>query len=276
MNLLLAILSQVAVFLPLSIGVYINSVILKITDLTIDGSFLIGAATFTFIITHKQNPFFAVIAALIAGAIIGLISSIFQTKKRIDPIIASILTVFLAHGLFFIILSGPNVGLHGQETLLTLFPIVPKWLIPLTISTILTLIISKILSSTLGITLKAFGTQEKVLYQIGKNTEFYRHIGLSLSNACAGLAGALTAQQNGYADISMGFGMALIGIASVLIGKHFFRIFKENTKSSLFFCYIGSTIYFVFITALLISGVNPLYLKGIFAIILGLTLHLTT
>jgi putative ABC transport system permease protein len=276
MNLLLAILSQIAVFVPLSIGVFLNTLILKITDLTIDGSFLLGGAAFTLAAINEFSPVMGILFAIFAGAATGLISSLFQTQKRIDPIIASILTTFIAHGVFFFMLSGPNISLYGKPTLFNYSPLLPGWSIAALVCMLLSVSIKLILSSSVGLTLKAFGAQEKILHQLGKNTEWYRHLGLALSNACAGLSGALTAQQNGYADISMGFGMALIGISSVLIGKHLWKTAFQSSKNTLLFCYAGSTFYFVFIKILLAAGINPLYLKGILGILIGLLLQFSS
>jgi putative ABC transport system permease protein len=115
---------------------------------------------------------------------------------------------------------------------------------------------------------------------LGKKTENFRCLGLALSNGAAGISGALTAQQNGYADVTMGFGVTLIGIATVLIGTHLIKsITTSNTLSithNLIGCFVGTFVYFFFITLLLMSGINPLYLKSVFAIVLAASLYLTS
>lgn len=279
MNMFLAILSQALVFTPVSFGMYISAKILKITDLAIDGSFLLGAAAFTLCSLRHLNPFVGVACALIAGAIVGLVSSAIQYKNRVQPIIAGILAVFFTHGAFFFCMKGPNVGLHGGSSFSQFSIASPIFLILATVI-IVGFCANHALTSSTGLALRTFGSNPQLLVQLGKSSEAYRQIGLALSNACAGLAGALTAQQNGYADVSMGFGVALIGIATILIGQHFAsQIPIPRTyefAAHLVFCFMGTLVYFAFITILLVSGINPLYLKSIFAIALSLGLHATS
>lgn len=282
MSMLLAILSQASVFIPLSIGIYISTAILHITDLAIDGSFLLGAATYTLLSLKHCNPLLSIMCAALTGSLIGLVSAVFQRNGNIQPIIAGMLAVFIAHGAFFLIMGGPNVSLYGGSTLATLLTGAPTWvqkLAPLGVSLIVAYSTFIILSSCLGLALRTFGSNPMLLTQLGKTPENLRLIGLALSNAAAGMSGALTAQQNGYADISMGFGVTLIGIATVLIGVHMLKTFTKaktvTTSGALIGCFIGTFIYFFFNTLLLISGISPLYLKSVFALVLGACLYLT-
>lgn len=276
---LFAILSQALVFTPVSFGMYISAKILKITDLAIDGSFLLGAAAFTLCSLSKINPFVGIACALAAGAITGLVSSAIQYKNRVQPIIAGILTVFFTHGAFFFFMKGPNVGLHDGSSFFQFTGISPLFLIFATIITT-GFCAHHILTSSTGLALRTFGSNPQLLVQLGKRSELYRQIGLAIGNSCAGLAGALTAQQNGYADVSMGFGVALIGIATLLIGQHFASQIKITRNyelaTHLFFCFVGTLVYFSFITILLVSGINPIYLKSIFALALSFGLHATS
>ena len=279
MSLLLAIFSQTVVFASLSFGMYLSTKILRITDLAIDGSFLLGAAAFTLCAIKQFHPAISLICAALAGASVGLASSILQEKNKIQPIIAGILSVFLAHGAFFLLIKSPTGGLYGGRTLASLQPI--SMLIATTgILFLVGFLMHLLLNSTSGLALRAFGSNPQLLTQLGKNPESFRRIGLSFSNAAAGIAGALTAQQNGYADISMGFGIALIGIATVLIGQHFAKYLQPTPQgeitTSLVACFFGAFIYFAFITVLLITGVSPLYLKSLFALALALVLHVTS
>jgi len=279
MNMFLAVLSQALVFTPVSFGMYISAKILKITDLAIDGSFLLGAAAFTLCSLNQLNPFVGIACALIAGAAVGLVSSAIQYKNRVQPIIAGILAVFFTHGAFFLCMKGPNVGLHGGSSFAQFSGISPIFLILATVMT-LGFCANHALTSSTGLGLRTFGSNPQLLVQLGKKSETYRQVGLAISNACAGIAGALTAQQNGYADVSMGFGVALIGIATILIGQHFASQIEiprcYEFAAHLVFCFTGTLVYFAFITILLVSGINPLYLKSIFALALSLGLHATS
>lgn len=283
MSVVLAVLSQASVFAPLSMGIYISTSILGITDLAIDGSFLMGAATFTVLSLKHCNPLLSLLCAMIAGSLMGLISGFFQLGGKIQPIIAGMLTVFLAHGAFFLLMNGPNVSLYGGLTFSNFIEQTPIWargISPLIISACLGLGLLKTITSRLGICLQTFGANPLLLTQLGKNPEYFRLIGLAISNAAAGISGALTAQQNGYADVSMGFGVTLIGIATVLIGTHLVKSLmnseKLSIKNNLWGCVLGTFVYFFFITLLLMSGISPLYLKSVFAIVLGIGLYATS
>lgn len=279
MSLLLAIFGQTVVFTSLSFGMYLNTKILRITDLAIDGSFLLGAATFTLCALKQFHPIISLICAALSGASVGFTSSMLQQKNKVQPIIAGILSVFLAHGAFFLLIKSPNVGLYGGRTLAHLQP-TTMLIITTCILLLVGFLMHLLLNSTSGLALRTFGSNPHLLTQLGKNPESHRRIGLSCSNAAAGIAGALTAQQNGYADISMGFGIALIGIATVLIGQHFAKYlqptYQHAITTNLVACFFGAFIYFAFITMLLIIGVSPLYLKSIFALALALVLHATS
>ncbi len=279
MNMFLAILSQALVFTPVSFGMYVSSKILKITDLAIDGSFLIGAAAFTLGALNHYHPLVSIGAAIVAGGLVGLISSFIQYKNRVQPIIAGILAVFFTHGAFFLCMKGPNVGLFGGTTFAQ-FQGVPLIISILSLVLVAGLVINLVLTSSTGLGLRAFGTNPQLLTQLGKKSEAFRQIGLAVANSSAALAGALTAQQNGYADISMGFGVALIGIAAILIGQHAANhiTVPRNYELALHLgmCFLGTFVYFAFITSLLVSGVNPVYLKSIFALTLSIALQTTS
>ena len=283
MSLLLAILSQASVFVPLSVGIYISTAVLHITDLAIDGSFLLGAATFTRLSLKQCNPIISLLCGMFTGSLIGLVSGAFQRNGKIQPIIAGMLSVFIAHGAFFLFMKGPNVSLYGGLTFSNFIENTPAWargFTPMIIATCVAYGVRHILSSSLGLSLRAFGSNPMLLTQLGKKPETFRLIGLALSNAAAGISGALTAQQNGYADVSMGFGVTLVGIATVLIGTHLIKSITGsstlNFTNNLLGCFLGTFVYFFFITMLLISGISPLYLKSVFALVLGVSLYATS
>lgn len=280
---ILAIMSQTSVFVPLSVGIFISTAILRITDLAIDGSFLLGAATFTLLSLKHCNPFISLLCAMLAGSFIGFISAVFQRHGTIQPIIAGMLAVFLAHGAFFLAMRGPNVSLYSGITFSNFITNIPTWargFVPMAIALCVACIVGRILTSSLGLAMRTFGTNPTLLTQLGKNAETFRIIGLGLSNAAAGISGALTAQQNGYADVSMGFGVTLIGIATVLMGTHIAKSVANSDKltipSGIMGCFLGTFLYFGFITLLLVTGISPLYLKSIFALVLGIMLYATS
>jgi len=180
-------------------------------------------------------------------------------------------------------MKGPNVSLYGGLTLSNFITNTPVWtreFLPLAIALGVALCVKHVLTSSLGLAMKTFGSNPNLLTQLGKKTENFRSIGLALSNGAAGMSGALTAQQNGYADVTMGFVVTLIGIATVLIGSHLIKNLTQSnnlsTTHNLIACFLGTFVYFFFITLLLISGINPLYLKSVFALVLAASLYLTS
>ncbi len=193
------------------------------------------------------------------------------------------LAVLIAHGAFFFIVGSTNVNLYSGLTFSNFIANTPEWIrggIPLIIALCVAWSVNIVLSSCLGLAMRTFGSNPNLLSQLGKSSETYRTLGLALSNGAAGISGALTAQQNGYADVSMGFGVTLIGIATVLIGAHLIKNISGSNRlttiSSLAGCFLGAFIYFLFIRLLLISGISPLYLKSVFALVLGIGLYATS
>ena len=126
--------------------------------------------------------------------------------------------------------------------------------------------------------MRACGTNQKLFSHLGKNSEFYRSFGLALSNGLSALCGALTAQVNGYSDVSMGFGMALIGISTVVFGNQILKVIfnsqRFNPLTELGGCILGTAIYFFAVNLLLIVGIDPINLKLFLG--LGLILFLKT
>jgi putative ABC transport system permease protein len=131
------------------------------------------------------------------------------------------------------------------------------------------------LRSQWGLLLRAFGSNQSLLSVLGHSTEFYRSLGLSISNACAALSGALAAQINGFADINMGLGVSLIGIGAVVIGRQLIIGRKESfyLLKELFSCFLGILTYFSCMSILLRIGINPINLKFILGLVLFFALR---
>ncbi|AFC71351.1 ABC transporter permease [Rickettsia australis] len=271
MNILVTALEQSLIMLPLILGMYISYRILKLTDLTVDGTYVLGAAVFARTISLGLFP--ALIFAVISGGIIGSIVSFMQKNNRINGLISGILASFMLYSVNLQIMQRPNISVLGMPTLLSILDL-ENWLIPLII--INCLIISAViilLKGKLGLFLRAFGFNKDLLINLGKPAEFYRMLGLSISNCLAALTGTLSAQINGFADINMGFGVALVGIGAIVIGRHIlihannFNAFKE-----IFSCFVGILFYFIALSILLRIGIDPINLKLILGIVLFISL----
>lgn len=274
------ILEQALLMFPLVLGIYISFSILKIADLTVDGTFLLGAAVFAALAAQGVPLFFAMLAACVAGAAAGIICAKVQEKNRLDPLIAGILMAFILHSLSLVIMQRPNIGLlhittlfNFSQNLISASPLLVRVLTLVAIMLILSVALTACLSTRFGLWLKAFGNNQNLVALLGKNPERLRMIGLALGNGLAAMSGCLTAQASGYADVNMGFGQALIGIAMILIGKEMLRLISKTDTAhdglGIFCTLLGCATYFLLTNELIRYGLNPVYLKmaiGIFLI----------
>lgn len=272
---LLNSLQQTLIFLPLAFGVYLSYEILMITDLTVEGTFVLGAAIFARLVTLGCNQFMAVIAALAGGALIGIGVTFMQRIAKINSLIAGILATFMLYSVNFGIMNRPNISLLNSTIFLQhLQDYYPRSLtfFLLFFIIILAAILILFLHSQRGLEMRAFGCSPHLLKKLGKKPTFFLCLGLATSNALSALCGVMTAQVDGYADISMGLGMALTAIGAVVIGKKLISsLLKSNRFNAtigLFSCFIGAYIYFLILNTFLVMGINPVYLK----LLLGLVL----
>lgn len=276
MNLILSTLQQTLLFLPLAIGVYISYRILAVVDLTVDGTFVLGAAVFARLVTSNLNQYASLVIAVFAGAAIGVLVALMQKSIRINSLIASILMVFMLYSVNFKVMGKPNISLLESNTFLASLQINNEHLLLLiTIGIILFLLLLLVvfLHSKLGLLLRSYGNNVKLLKSLGKSSTLLLATGLALSNGLAAFCGVLTAQINGYADLNMGVGMALTAIGAVVIGQHLIsKTVKDKNKFSavldLLGCALGCFIYFLAMNLFLRVGLDPIYLK----LILGLML----
>lgn len=261
-------LQQTLIFLPLALGVYLSYEILKITDLTVEGTFVLGAAIFARLLTLGASQAEAIICALIGGAIIGVGVTLMQRIAKIDALISGILATFMLYSVNFGIMNQPNISLLNNHIFLqhlqnfnphgfTLFLI--------GFSIILCICMTLFLHTKTGLYLRSFGHNPHLLTKLGKRPALFLCLGLSLSNMMSALCGVMTAQLDGYADIHMGLGMALTAIGAVVIGKKIieslFRVKKFNAIIGLLSSFVGAFIYFFVLNGFLDLGINPIYLK---------------
>ena len=267
------VLLQTFVFLPLVYGVYLSYYILRIPDLTVESSFVTGAVVFTRALEKGFSPLVAVVLGLCGGMVVGLGVSLLQIKERIPPLISGILMLFMMYPLNLLMLSRPNASLLYLEHLFNwpLYSTEQGYLmIIFGVGIFLTVVLWLGLESRFGLMLRALGVNVKLFQLLGKKGDVYRSIGLMISNLLAGLSGVMTALLNGYTDVNMGVGMALIGIGVVIIGHHLKERFssKPSFLQSLLFCMLAAAIYFMGMHICLFFGLNPVYLKIVMAALL--------
>lgn len=229
------------------IGVYLTFRILDFPDLTVDGSLPLGASISAVAITSGMNPYLSLLLALAGGFVAGMITAILNTKFKILHLLASILTMIALYSINIRIMSGPNVALLGVDTV---FDSVTTLGVPAQYAGILVfglfslLVVAFIvwfLSTELGQAVLATGDNPQMITSLGVNTHFIIILGVGLSNGLVALSGALVAQNQGAADVGMGIGTIVAGLASVIIGE---TVFGCKTIARAFIAaLLGSVLY---------------------------------
>lgn len=283
MDIILTALSQSLFFFPLALGIYISYVILRATDLTVDGSFVLGAAIFARLLSAGIGVGLAFLAATIGGAIAGIGVSLIQYKSRISSLLAGILALFMLYSINFDVMGRPNISLFSSGNLGSVIGINSmdgNWIFVGIVVAAITILLGGLLLTRYGLVLRAFGDHPQLLQRLGHHIEYYRFAGFALSNLLVACCGAMTAEINGYADLGMGFGMALTGIGTVVIGRQILKPFYQQHRFHLPLefggCAVGVFLYFLAINEFLAWGVNPINLKLLLGIILIFFLRLTT
>ncbi|EHD0098720.1 ABC transporter permease [Vibrio vulnificus] len=207
-----------------ALGVYLTFRVLDFPDLSVDGSFPMGAAVAATAIVAGVNPWLATGMAILAGAMTGWVTAFLAVRCGILHLLASILTMIAAFSINIRIMGRPNLALLGEETILTPFESLgdPMFIRPLVVG-ILVLISSwlvvRLLNSDFGLGLRATGVNARMVRAQGGSTSFYTYFGLALSNGFVGFSGALFAQTNSFADVTSGVGTIVVGLAAVILGQ---------------------------------------------------------
>lgn len=237
------------IYALVAFGVFLTFRVLNFPDLTVDGSFPLGAAVVAVCITHGVDPTLATLAALIAGMLAGCVTGILHVHLRIMGLLASILTMTALYSINLRVMGKPNIALMNTDTLISNHPILITSIIVL----IVFLLLARFLATQYGLALRASGINPKVSRTYGVNIGRTTLFAIALSNGLVALAGALFAQTQGFADVSLGTGTIIIGLASVMIGEVFVGSYK--IQFTLFGCILGSIIYRVAIAFALNSQI---------------------
>lgn len=259
------------IYAIMALGVYLTFRILDFPDLTVDGSFTTGAAVAAISIVNGINPIVAILLAFVAGFAAGVITGLLTTKGNINGLLAGILTQIGLYSINLRIMGRANVPLLGEDTAIT--PLREAGVLggPLGIgafgllAVVLALILVWFLHTDTGLAMQATGDNEKMIRSFGVNTDNQKILGLALSNGMVGVGGAVIAQYQGFADIGMGIGLILAGLASVIIGQ---AILGQRTLLVAALAVIlGSVLYRVAIQIALEAGLNPNDMKLISAVL---------
>lgn len=253
----------------MAVGVYLTFRVLDFPDLTVDGSFTTGAATASILITTGVNPFVASLAGFCTGFTAGCVTGLLHTKGRIDGLLAGILTMIGLWSINLRIMGSANVPLLSQDSVFTpLDSMMGTWAgvgLLAAGALALCLLIVWFLSTDLGLSLRATGDNEQMITSFGVSTDFTKILTLALSNGLVGLCGALIAQYQGFADISMGIGLILVGLASVILGQAVLP--QSRLWLAVVAVALGSVVYRLIIFVALQVGLNPNDMKLITALL---------
>ncbi len=264
-----------------ALGVAITFRILDFPDLTVDGSFPLGAAVCATCIVLGFNPWLSIIPAFIAGCIAGSLTAYLNVKFNILHLLASILVMIALYSINLRIMGKPNIALIGEATIMDSFPDIlePRYLriiIMLCFSFCAYIITTRIILSSFGLSLRATGNNPNMARALGINVKRNIILGVAFSNGLVAIGGALFSQLNGFADVTLGTGTIVIGLASVIIGQSFF----PNTSMPVFLLAVitGSVLYRMAVALALdidFLGLNAADLNFVTAALVTLALIVT-
>ncbi|WP_054950493.1 ABC transporter permease [Numidum massiliense] len=260
-----------------ALGVFLTFRILDLPDLTVDGSFTTGAAVATKLIVSGYSPLLATGAAIVAGALAGFITGLLHTKGNINGLLAGILTMIALYSINLRIMEKANLPLLREETLFStmqssgLLGTTQSILLLAAVAIVVKLVIDWFLHTEIGLSIQATGDNQEMIRSLGVNTDHTKIWGLSISNGLVGLSGAMIAQYQGYADIGMGIGLILVGLASVIIGQAIFR--SNKIVIATFAVIVGAVLYRIVIKfALDIEWFDPSDMKLVSAVLVIIAL----
>lgn len=270
----------------MAIGIYVTYKILDIADLTVDGSLCTGGATCVILLVNGCPMWLALICSILAGMLAGLITGILITKLKIPAILAGILTQLALYSINLHIMgfgttsfSKSNLPISVDKySLLVSSRYVRELSLrnPIIITILFVIIVIAILywffGTELGCSIRATGANQFMARSQGINTDKTKVIGLVISNSLVALSGALLSQYQGFADINMGRGAIVIGLAAVIIGEQIFDKVFKNFALKLFACVLGAIIYYLVIQFVLKLGLSTDDLKMLTAIVVAIFL----
>lgn len=279
LDLVLSTVSQGLLWAIMALGVFLTFRVLDIADLSVEGTFPLGAAVAATLIDAGHSVWFAMLIAPIAGCIGGTVTALLTTKLKIPALLSGILTMIGLYSVNLMIMGKANVPLLRAETVFTLTEdlfgvssVVATLIVGLIATTVVGVIMYWFFGTVLGTAIRATGCNPQMARAQGINTNVMVILGLLISNGLVALSGALVAQSNGFADVGMGTGTIVIGLASVIIGEVLFG--TRSFKNWLISVVLGSVVYRAVIAIVLELGMPPNDLKLFTAVLVAIALSL--
>lgn len=265
------------IYALMALGVYLSFRILDFPDLTVDGSFVTGAAVGAISIVNGVPPIIATMFATLAGFVAGSITGILNTKGKINPLLSGILMMIALYSINLRILDRPTLALINEPTIFSnirgfwnslgidqalnsLARSMGAEYVPATWSVLILMIIVTVLiklitdyylKTEVGLALRATGDNERMIRSFSANTDHLKIAGLGISNGLVALSGSLVAQYGGFADVNMGIGMIVIGLASVIIGE---ALFGTKTIARTTLAVVGGAVIYRIVVTLALKA----------------------
>lgn len=258
----------------MAIGVYITYRILDFADLTVDGSLGTGGAVFAMCTIGGMNVYLAMLIAFIAGGIAGLATGIFHTVFGIPPILAGILTQLALYSVNLDIMGQSNQALNpsNYNFLVNILEYKKSIIVGLIFVAVIVAVLYWFFGTELGHSIRATGNNQNMARANGINTNVNKVIALVISNGIVALSGALLSQYQGFADINMGRGAIVIGLAAVIIGEVIFGKLFKNFALKLIAAVFGGVVYYIVITLVISLGLPANDLKLFSALVVAVFL----
>lgn len=275
------------IFAIMSLGIFITFKILNFPDLTVDGSFTLGCVV-SALFALNGHPIIGIIMATLAGSVAGFITGFLHTKMKVQYILAGILTMTGLYSINLKIGDGkPNFSLFGKETIFSSFKSTlesmgmpnmvvdnHKLLLVLLIVIVVTILLYLFFKTQTGMAIRATGDNESMVRASSINTDAMKITGLALANAFVGLSAAIFTQYQQFYDISLGIGMMVVGLTSIILGETIFG--KRNILNSFISLILGAIIYRILLAFALSLGMNPNDWKLLCAILVAAAISLPT
>lgn len=283
MGILIGVLEQGLIYGIMALGVYITYKILDFPDLTVDGSFPMGAAVTAVLITNGVNPFLALVVSFFVGALAGVCTGLIHVKLKVRDLLSGIIMMTALYSVNMRITGKANVPIFKQETIFDnafingLFPsgavMYQTFFIALIISVAAKYLLDGYLRTKSGYLLRATGDNDVIVTSLAKDHGLVKIIGLAIANGLVALGGSAMCQQQRFFDISMGTGTVVIGLASVIIGTNIFKNsrFIRPTSAVL----IGSILYKGCVAAAIAGGMKASDMKLITSLLFLIILVVT-
>ncbi|WP_051280420.1 ABC transporter permease [Anaerovorax odorimutans] len=269
-------LEQGMIYAILALGVFLSFRTLNLPDLTVDGSIVTGAAASAVICSIGGNPLLGLLLAFICGLLAGTVTALLNTKLKIQPLLAGILVMFGLYSINLRIMgSRPNIPLTRSDTLYkwaenSLHIEYPKLIMGVVILAIIIILFFFFLKTRIGFALRATGDNEDMVRAYAINSDGMKVLGLALSNGFVALAGGMLAQYQSFADVTMGTGMVVIGLASVILGEAIFG--TKSLLRRLIAVSLGAVVYRLIIAQAFKLGLPTSDLKLVSAAIITIAL----